>query len=183
MKNKIKDLISTAISEIDETDIYTFSLYVSDENDNPCKPTVTFGFNTERKVQSELENASDEQEARWNYAFWLQNNLFVFGVDDTAEMVKQWLIKNNLPFYDDDAPEWENEDTIEKTESITKAFIDVLIETVKEIHSDGLLQRNFGRDLPILIHELEYYDEIAEQNIKANGKEIIEDFVSFCLES
>ena len=36
------------------------------------------------------------------------------------------------------------------------------------------------KELPILIHELEYYDEIAEQNIEANGEDLVSDFTNWC---
>ena len=29
------------------------------------------------------------------------------------------------------------------------------------------------KELPILIHELEYYDQIADQNIEANGDDLV----------
>lgn len=31
----------------------------------------------------------------------------------------------------------------------------------------------------ILIHELEYYDQIAEQNIEANGEDLVKDFTDW----
>ena len=58
-----------------------------------------------------------------------------------------------------------------------------MIEAVKEIHEQGVLTLKFGRELPIIIHELEYYDEIAEQNIEANGDEIVNDFSEWCINS
>ena len=39
-----------------------------------------------------------------------------------------------------------------------------------------MLTKKLGKELPILIHELEYYDEIAEQNIEANGEKLVKDF-------
>jgi hypothetical protein len=34
----------------------------------------------------------------------------------------------------------------------------------------------FGRAIPVLIHELEYCDEIAEQNVRANPDGLADDF-------
>lgn len=83
-----------------DEDIYAVSLFVYNENDNPCKPTMTLGYNTEMQV--------------------------------------------------------------------------------KEIHQSGVLTQKFKKELPIIIHELEYYDEIAEQNIEANGRILLADFIDFC---
>jgi len=33
-----------------------------------------------------------------------------------------------------------------------------------------------GRAIPVLIHQLEYYDEIAEQNLRANPHGLADDF-------
>ena len=63
---------------------------------------------------------------------------------------------------------------------ITDAFVSILIDIVREIHEQGLLIQKFGKELPVIIHELEYYDKIAEQNIKANGEKLVKDFAGWC---
>ena len=102
-------LIVDNINAWTDTDIYVISLFVYDNNDNPCKPTVTLGYNTESQVRSTTEFASDEEEAKWNYAFWLQNEFFVFGEDETAETVKNWIITSGFPYFEDDEIYWDNE--------------------------------------------------------------------------
>ena len=146
---------------------------------------VTLGYNTERQVRSELSKgeAFDEAEARWNYAFWLQNDPLVFGIGETAKTVRNWVVSSGFPYYDDDDTAWQDDNAIENTSQITETFVSVLIEAVKEIHEQGVLTLKFGRELPIIIHELEYYDEIAEQNIEANGDEIVNDFSEWCINS
>lgn len=64
MKEKLKQMIISNIMEWDEKDIYAISLFVYDLNDNPCRPTVTLGYNTESQVVAETPNAWDENEAR-----------------------------------------------------------------------------------------------------------------------
>lgn len=180
MKEQIKQLIVDNINAWTDTDIYVISLFVYDNNDNPCKPTVTLGYNTESQVRSTTEFASDEEEAKWNYAFWLKNEFFVFGEDETAETVKNWIITSGFPYFEDDEISWDNEELMEKTSEITDAFVSILIDIVREIHEQGLLIQKFGKELPVIIHELEYYDKIAEQNIKANGEKLVKDFAGWC---
>ena len=91
IKEQIKKMIIDSIENWTDEDIYAVSLYVYDYNDNPCKPTVTLGYNTESQVKSEKKNAYDEDEARWNYAFWIQNQEFIFGENETANTVKEWV--------------------------------------------------------------------------------------------
>ena len=139
------------------------------------------GYNTTANVSHEVKQGAEEQEAKWNYAFWLQNQELVFGVDETQQMVKDWIEKSGFCYYSsDELFGGETEPDEESYEGITEAFVQVLVEIVQELHSSGFIQKQFGREIPVLIHELEYYDEIAEQNIKANSIELVEEFVAFC---
>lgn len=180
MKKTLKNLIVSRINEWTEPDIYALSLFVYDENDNPCKPTVTLGYNTERQYRESLPHAYDEAEARWNYAFWLQNDFLCFGTGETAASVREWLVKKKLPFYEDDDPAWDDDLTYTRTAYITGEFVRELVSMVKQIHKEKVLTEKFGKELPIIIHELEYYPEIAQQNVKANGDLIDGSFLAFC---
>lgn len=167
MKEKLQLLLIQEISKWENDDIYAISLYVNDEEDDPLRPTVTLGYNTERQVRESMQDASDEQEARWNYAFWLQNAELCWGVGESAGDVKSWLSEQNLT---------------DREDEVTEAFVKLLVDIVRDIHTMGLLRDKFGKEIPILIHELEYYEEIAEQNISANGEELVRAFVSFCIQ-
>ena len=180
MKEQLKDLIIENIQKWTEKDIYAISLYVNDYNDNPCKPIVRLGYNTETQVKEQTEFASDEREARWNYAFWLQNSFLEFGDGESQNLVKQWLSNNEFPFYEDGDEAWDDDETYDIVEDITPEFIEVLIEIVQEIHDSGILTDKFGKEIPILIHELEYYEEIADENKEANGDCLDQEFVDWC---
>ena len=54
MKDKLKKMLIEKIEKWDVPDIYAISLWVQDEDDNPYKPTVTLGYNTESQVQKIL---------------------------------------------------------------------------------------------------------------------------------
>ena len=165
IKEKIQGLMAQKISEWQEDDIYAISLYVFNEEDDPCRPVAVFGYNTERQVQKSITEAADEQEARWNYAFWLQNHEMCLGRDETAEDIRKWITEL----------EWEGED------AINLKFVNLLVAVVQGIHASGLLKEKFGREILVLIHELEYHEKISQQNIEANGEALDRDFVSFCM--
>ena len=174
MKERLKKMIIDSIQTWKDEDIYVVSLFVYDKGDNPSRPTVMLGYNTESNYEESLDFAdNDVGEARWNFAYWLQNEELYFGDDkETTELVKEWVIAQGFEYhencdFDDDDDEYAN---------LTKAFIQVLIEIVQELHEEKVLTKKLGKELPILIHELEYYDEIAEQNIEANGEELVKDF-------
>jgi len=62
LNNKLKE----AIAQWGKDGIYAISLFVYDNCDNPCEPTVTLGYNTEENFRQQIAWASDEIEAKWN---------------------------------------------------------------------------------------------------------------------
>ena len=183
MKNILLEQIKEKMATWDKSDIYAVSLYVYDMNDNPCEPVVTLGYNTVEQFQKEIPTASDEQEAKWNYAFWLQNEELSFGAGETQSVVRQWIESAGYSYFTyEEMFDAEEEPEESLYEGITGAFIEVLIEVVKELHESGFIKEQFGKEIPVLIHELEYYDKIAGQNLRANPAKIVEEeFVKFCL--
>lgn len=175
IKGFMSILIEDTISSWDEPDIYAVSLFVYDDEDNPCKPTVVLGYNTEFEYRKNIKFANSPQEARWNYVFWLQNNELSFGTDDTAKIVRQWIISCGYP-YNADADSSDSKRYV----CITRAFTELLADIVQELHASGFIRKTFGKDIPVLIHNLEYNDEIADLNMLANCSDSIRDFVRFC---
>lgn len=179
IKNKLIEQFVPVIQSFDEEDIYVISFFVYDFEDNPCKPTVTLGYNTEEEVAKNL-CYFDEQEVRWNYACWMQNQESIFGYDkNTKDLLREWVLENNLPYVEHYNPYDTTTELVHELEKITEGFVEILIEVVKEIHKSGVIKEKLGRNIPILIHELEYYDEIAKQNIEANGLELVKSFVNY----
>lgn len=168
MKEQLQTLIEQKISEWQRDgiyeNIYALSLYVFNEEDDPRRPVAVLGYNTRQQAEQSVPLASDGQEARWNYAFWLQNEELCWGLGDTAETVSQWVDGLGL----------------EDEEEIAGAFWKLLTIVVKEIRASGLLKDRFGAEIPILIHGLEYDQETARQNLEANGETLDRDFLAFC---
>ena len=125
---------------------------------------------------------SDEDEARWNFAFWLQNELDVIAdpVHDPAGNFRRasWIKELGLD-YSDEEEEDDFDAATEKGEQITAVFLELLMSLTRELHATGILTEVFGRPIPVLIHELEYYDEIADQNRRANPSGLIEPFATW----
>ena len=179
IKQTIFSNFVNAIEAWNEENIYSISFFVYDYDDNPCKPTVSLSYNTEEEVRKNLKYF-DESEARWNYACWSQNVAAQFGYDkDSSELVRDWILENNLPYKENYNPYDTTKDCVEFLQEITNGFVEILIEVVKEIHKENILIRKFKRSIPILIHELEYYDAIGKQNIDANGEELVKDFTAY----
>ena len=146
MRNYLLKEIKDNIEKWNTSDIYVISLFVYDEDDDPNQPTVTLGFNTFSNYEESIDVAWDEEEAKWNFAFWLQNEEYVFGVDETRPIVEKWIQENN---YNDEEDEM----------VVTNSFVKVLVDIVKELHQSGFIKEKFGKEIPVIIHELEYYEE------------------------
>jgi len=57
------------------------------------------------------------------------------------------------------------------------------VRVVKRLHSAGVVERAFRRAVPVLIHELEYDEDIVRQNEEANPPGLIDDFKHWVLGS
>ncbi|MGC7870616.1 hypothetical protein ACPUYX_03675 [Desulfosporosinus sp. SYSU MS00001] len=165
------------------SDIYAISLYISNVLDDPRRPMVTLGFNTYNNFRQAIQKASGEDEAKWNYAFWLQNEELVIGdnYDNNLEggiQVTNWIKDLGL-YYTDEQERDDFEKVIKQGEKITRAFVELCIDVVGRLHAEGVIKNKFRKEIPVIIHELEYYDEIAEQNKKANPQNTIKEFVEW----
>lgn len=163
MKYNLYTLIVDKIKSWIDEDIYAISLFVQLEKDTP---TVTLGYNTIAYCKAKSFFSMNEEEAKWNYAYWLQNHELEFGYGNSKLLVEQWIEKNNYIDMDSD--------------EIVDAFYNVLVDIVQELHSSNIIKNKFKKDIPVIIHELEYYDKIAEYNIKANTYELVKDFIKCC---
>jgi hypothetical protein len=166
-------------------DIYVISLYISNSEDDPRRPVITLGYNTMEQYDSALSEASDNEEAKWNYAYWLQNEELIIGDNwgenlEDGEKISQW-IKENYLYYSDEEEDEDFDKALKLGDEITGRFVELCVEVVKELHEEGIIEQKFGKALPLIIHELEYYDLIAEQNKGANPEEVIKEFTDWIL--
>ena len=177
MKNYLIKEIQKALSSINQSDIYALSLYLEYANDNPYEPIIILGYNTVSNFNKVCKTV-DILEAKWNYAYWLQNEIVVFGEDESRTIVKNWFIKNNLGYmtYEEFFSNDINEDLCNKIDDKIK---NELIKVVKHLHCSGFINQKFNTEIPVIIHQLEYYNEIAEINKKANPNYLLKEFIEF----
>jgi hypothetical protein len=176
---------SAAISSIDpevRRNIYAVSFWMQDRDDDPRSPTVTVGFNTEVQVRTALAEASSEIEARWNYAYWLQNCLAIVCDPETDPvgygLLPYWITHDLGAWFEDD--DFSDGATV-KGESITASFASLLVRVTKRLHGEGVIEATFGRSLPVLIHGLEYDGSDAARNHEANPVGVVPGgFVAWC---
>ncbi len=162
-----------AIPAGDAPGIYAVSLLIFHEDNDLQKPTVTIGYNTESQVKRVLEHAAgrdpDPADARWNYAWWLRNDLAVFG-DSTrdpegAGYFTQWA-KDRAEFR-------------ENPERLTARLVRGLVRFTHSVQEVGLIERAIGHRVPVLIHQLDYSEQTARQTEAANPPGLADDFAAW----
>ena len=178
----IHDAVRRALEEHrnDLRDAYALSFFINDEEDDPRLPTLTVGHNTPEQWRSSVARASSNEEAKWNYAFWLQNKLVCFGRGGTAsaEVVARWVSELGLAYSDEDE-EADFDRCMELGAQITSHFVAAVCDIALALHEDGAILATFGRPVPVIVHELEYYDEIADQTERCNPPGVAHEFVSW----
>lgn len=168
-------------------DIYAISFWKSDVDDDPRCPIISISYNTYSQVKAEKDNASSEQEAKWNFAFWLQDEITMLGGED--KLLRQYLKEEGYFYTLNDQKkaeklEEEGDNTAynelsQKDDKIQSSFMEIIISIVKEIQKSNLIEEKLGKELPIIIHELEYYDLPLEWTRKANPAHLIEEFLAY----
>lgn len=179
LKNDILQIIKPIIKSWNDDSIYAISLFVDNDECTPSKPIFKLGYNTENDYTNAVLFAENELEARWNYAYWRQNQEFVYGTGETSEIVHRWIVQKGFPEYTYKEIAASNFNDFEKLELITKSFFNILVNVVKELHQSNFIKQNFSKEIPVIIHKLEYYPEIALKNIEANSASLVKGFVDF----
>jgi hypothetical protein len=176
----------TTIEENVAARIYALSFFIYDDDDDPRRPTLTFGYNTlDRWAEctpaadsnAAWPVASDSSEAKWNYAFWLQNEVCVIGAAGTegAVLRQEWIKSLDLAYSDDEEGE-DFERCLRLGRNITERFVALCVQVSRALHDEGSITGKFGRPVPIIVHELEYYDQIAAQTRRANPLGLTSEF-------
>lgn len=185
-QDHLRTLATRALNSIsagEAEDVYVISFFIDNERDDPRQPTLTIGYNTETQFRSSIADASDEAEARWNYAFWLQNELTVIGDltrdADGAAVRHQWISELGL-WYDEPTHREDWITTVGPTAALIEAtFNQACVHLARHLHDDGVIESAIGKPVPVIVHELEYYDGIARRTEAANPPGLADDFTAW----
>jgi hypothetical protein len=163
-------------------DIYAASLYM-DITDIE-EPRLTFSINTKSQIAYALAGEtqaygkpSDEDEAKWNYAFWLRQPYSTFLIPDNSPDCILWHnVCNERGIIYDDSDEFDI-DAYER--AVGSLLAELAIEVAKSIHKSGVIIELFRENIPIIIHELEYHDETAKLTQLANPPSVADEFIKW----
>lgn len=178
--------LKAAILSIDDQikiDIYALSFWFYTDDDDPRYPVIMVSYNTNTHFQSQIASASSEEEAKWNYAFWLQEDIQSIGGSDD-EQLKKWFA-TTPHFYSDKENELADEDDdlfdeiLDKGSAFCDEFIEEIILLTQRLFSEKVVEQKFGKNIPAMVHELEYYDRPVSWTVRSNPKGLVDEFVSW----
>ncbi len=164
-------------------DIYVLSFYVDESAHENCHPILRVGFNTQSRVETcraEIGGQADADELKWNFAFWLQNTLLSFGEPGTEgqRLLEDMLTRKKL-WYSDKDEDADFDACMQKADAIGQCFAAMCVRVAQELHACGIIEQRFGRRIPIIVHELEYFDQIASRTAAANPAGLANEFVDW----
>lgn len=156
-----------------KNDIYAISIWIDSDDDDSRKIQAIVGYNTIEQVNNIKSDASSELEAKWNFAFWIQNEKLVLSCNQPD--FQKW-IQAQPDYFKDEL--WNNDFhlALEKSEKLEKVFVEQIIQIVTDLFEKKVIEDNFGMNIPIIIHELEYYDKPIGWTKKANPDGVTEEF-------
>lgn len=171
-------LYNKVISEIqnwEEKGIYaiTFFVYSNEAYKYRNFNNVTswaISYNTE----ADCSGAGPFDEERWNYAFWRHNETMIIDVDRPnyyTDMLFDWYAENGITNIGEENIDKEYDERgnyIGKGPVGEYELIQIAVNVALKLKENGVIKEQFGKELPIIIHGLEYADYNLEATKKAN---------------
>ena len=121
-------------------------------------PEFCVSYNTE----SQCGGAGLFSEKRWNYAFWLQNEEPIIKVDSNNIGIKvlfDWYKEkgiNNVGYEDYDACYDNNMNYIGKGPVGYYELLEVITSIARNLQESNCIKNIIGKNIPIIIHDLDY---------------------------
>jgi len=162
-------------------DVYALSFCIYAVEDDPRRQVLDFSYNNLARVRASLKNTASPAEAKWNFAFWLQNQIEVVGGDDdpaAVELRDEWLDSAGLNYTDEDV-DFDFDRTLVLDTKFEDEFWRMFARVSRRLHDDGTIASKFGRPIPIIIHNLEYYQKVLEITQLANPKGLTDEFAAW----
>ena len=151
--------------------VYTNEAYEYGDYSNV--PYFAISYNTD----SQCDTDDPYGEERWNYAFWRQDETPIIDPDEEPEMTAllfDWYKENGITdIGKEDADCYDsNFNYIGKGPVGHYELLQIIAEVAIKLQSEGYVEQHIGKDIPIIIHGLEYawYDIEATKKANPHGE-------------
>lgn len=181
---KLKNAIQEIVNEEDVNDIYALSLCYTNDDDDLRFPKIIFSYNTLSNVKEESYNAASKEDAKWNFDYWLQDEIEVIG-GKTDKQLAQWFAETPFFYSDEENTRAIEEDEdlydkiLKKGDKFNKEFIKDIIALTKQLFDEGEVEKNFGRNIPIIIHKQDFEDTPILWTKKSNPNKLLKEFLEY----
>jgi hypothetical protein len=158
-------------------DVYVVELFLNVEEIDGRFPFIRVSWNTNEHLA--------RTKARYGEAFGQREGddqyFLAFAVAEIGERAKdpegaklrrRWIEEDLKAWYSDEEQKRDPDDAIERDAKIWDHVRELAVEIASQLHSSGLIERTFGKPVPVFIDSFESYDPIAEMNHKANPPEL-----------
>ena len=136
-------------SKAELDDIYLLSIYIEDE-DGDVLPELRLGWNTNTQFKQSLPKASSAKEAKWNYAFWIQNEKdLMMGHKLRTSWMEDGGFYISPELYSSDEELWDQRYRI-----CTDALWNLGAKLGLRLREDTWFTEQFSVEIPIIVHEV-----------------------------
>lgn len=184
LENALYDKVKDEMLKWNEEDIYAISFFVNSNEAYEYNgfENVTMweiSYNTE----DDCDGVDELDEERWNYAFWRQDTetiIDVFEPNKYTDALFEWYAQQgitNVGEENEDEMYDENYSYIGKGPAGHYELLQLASSIARRLHEDGTIKEHFGKDIPIIVHGLEYAWYDIEATKKANPQGQAEAFL------
>ncbi len=170
LTNFLYDRIKAKMENWTEEGIFalSFLIYKDEASDLPY---FAISYNTEEHCQ----HASPMSKKRWDYNYWPHNEEEILIDKEATNTLIKWYQENNITDigYEDIESMYDDEGNyIGKGPNGFYELFQVASEVAKKLHKEQVIKNIFKKELPIIIHGLEFtwYAEEATKNGNPNGE-------------
>lgn len=175
LEKYLYDVIRPIFDGWNEDGIYAVSFFVCSNELHEYRgfSNVT-NFSVSYNTETDCRGAGRHSEARWNYAFWRQNDTPIFdsysGTPET-DVLFDWYAQQGITNIGYETGDMEAPVGFQE-------LTDVLSRVARRFQEEGYFVKKFGRPIPILIHDLEYIPCTFDATAYANPNGEAADFLA-----
>jgi hypothetical protein len=161
-------------------EIYVVSFRLWRVDQDARYPYLAVGYNTEGEVRRVLEQeCSYEGSARWEYAYWLLEGFEMVGhvpEDPVGSRLHLAEARAAGLWYEDEGS-LSDEACDALDDQLVSRFDDVCIAAARHLHAHGHLTRVLGRQVPVVLFDMDRPGWETEATEAANPPEVLADFL------